>query len=321
MPLDTGLTKASAPPTLAEFVKDWVEASSIIHFIGRNRLFDRPMQTGIDLGGTDGTVIRMMKAAGVIQHGTNVDLRDFRSQVDDQFYLEMFDTVTRPSTFAKGSDLRQTLMRAKFAFEHFDWEPDSTSGLITGFPNAPTLDEYKHMNIFDVSGKYDVVVSLLTFEYFSLEKILAKVRSLLNTGGIFVGMMEYFWWPLTSTGIVGHFPYASQRLCFEDLKRYFAEHHPEQLATLRARYFYFNEGEQNTLQDWCDAGHRNGLVPLALERIQPTFHHRTADIPGTLLKQPWFNYREVLRDIHCFKSGVTREDLSTLYVRVAMRAV
>ena len=176
------------------------------------------------------------------------------------------------------------------------------------------------MDLMETTGQYDLVTSFFCFDYLEINKALRKVRSLLKTGGVFVGMMEYWWWPVNSTAILGHFPYAGQRLTFDDLVRYYSENHMDLMENLYSKYHYFHEGRQHpTIGDWFISARENGLRPIAIERVIPKSHpSRLPDCPPQIFAAPWFDHREVLRDIHYFKPDVTVDDLFTSAICIAL---
>lgn len=313
--LHDGLAKVAGDSLgMAQPIKNWVAFSSLVHFMAR---FGLPMKfgSGIDLGGASGTCIRLFKAAGIVDHGVNVDIDDYQHLVSEKFYRHVLEMFQDPE--GRDENFRAHLQRSKDVYDHYSYRGLS-DGLVRHFPNQPTLDRNFHLDMLEVPGKYDFATSFYCFDYLEMNKVLAKVRDILNPGGIFAGYVEYWWWPVNSTGIVGHFPYAGARLSLNDLKRYYAEHHPDLMANLDLKYNYFHEGKQHpTINDWFDLGRRNGLRPLAVERVIPKTHHRLTDCPPRIFASPWFDEREVLRDIHCLKPDVTVDDLFTSGLRIA----
>lgn len=305
------------PATAA--AKDWVQFSSMYHFMERYGLL-KPRRTGIDLGGAEGTIIRFLKASGFIEHATNLDIDDYTNIAGDD-YFRLFVEILGQIDSGTGSsfdNIRESINQAKFAFDHFPGTP-VTTGMRTKLPGSTDLDQFLHKDVLDATGTYDFVTSSFCFDYLDLDSALPKVRNLLKDDGLFIGFFEYWWWPVNSTGILGHFPYAGQRLSFADLERYYDQHHPDLINNLYFKYYYFHEGKQHpTIDDWFDLARRYDLRPIAAERIIPLRHKRLPDCPPQIFQHPWFDHREVLRDIHHLKPGVTVDDLFTSAFRVAM---
>lgn len=303
--------------SITAVIKDWVEFSSVFHFMARYGLLRR-FKRGVDLGGAEGTCIRLFKAAGYVEHATNVDIDDYSNIVDDALFERLVAIARNPRE--QKPAIVEAIKTSKRTFGHFD-HMSVDSGLLNAFPNAPTADENLVLDLTETPGQYDLVTSFCCFDYLEMNKALAKVRSLLVPGGLFVGMFEYWWWPINSTGVIGHFPYAGARLSFDDLLRYYGQFHKDLLDNLYTKYHYFHEGEQRpTITDWMDIARANGLRPIAAERIIPVTHHRLGHCPPQIFAQPWFDHREVLRDIHHIKPDVTVDDLHTSAIKIAFVA-
>lgn len=267
--LHEGLTEKKEPIPFNAYLKDWVEFSSLAMFMLRFGLLGTPKKSGLDLGGAEGACIRLFKAAGFIEEAYNLDIDDYSSVFNDDKFREVVDLFRNyAKAVPKDSEdtIRQEILAAKWGFDHYPEAP-YLAGLINQFPRDSNATDF-HMDVMDAPGTYDLVTSYFCFDYLDLNRILPKVRSLLNPGGVFAGMFEYWWWPINSTGIIGHFPYAGARLSFKDLERYHAEHHPDLIENLYFKYHYFHEGKQRpTVDEWFSIAKSHGLKPIAFERI------------------------------------------------------
>lgn len=290
--------------------KDFVAFSYVAWFLQRWGLL-RTWERAIDLGGAEGTFSALLKASGLAAHVTNLDLVD-RSLVapDYQVFLE---SLANPSP-----DDIERIRKAKRVFDLFPEHPPMM-GLYRKFPHRAAVDAFQHKDIHEASGKYDLVTALLVFDLLDLDAALAKVRNLLTDDGLFLCVDEYWWWAVNSTCIVGHFPYAVQRLTYGDLQRYVGEHHPHLLPSLEARYRYMYAGNTPpTVMDWCAVARRQGLRPIGVERVVARDHHRLGYPMPYILKQPWFNSLEIIRDIRHVKPDVGVDDLTTSIITLAM---
>lgn len=296
-------------------LKNWVGFSALVHFLSRYGLL-QPRKAGVDLGGASGTCIRLFKAAGLLDYSVNVDIDDYQHLVSEKFFAGMLPMLRDIEN--QGPDFHKLVRRAKEVYDHCQ-NLGIGDGLVREFPREPTLDKNFHLDLMELPGTYDFATSLYCFDYFDLDRLLPKLRAILNPGGVFVGYVEYWWWPVNSTGIVGDFPYAGARLSLGDLTRYYTEHHPDLLPNLELKYNYFHQGKHHpTLTEWFALARKHGLRPLAVERVVPKTHHRLPDCPPRLFASPWFDEREVLRDIHYLKPDVTADDLFTSGLRIAL---
>jgi SAM-dependent methyltransferase len=266
--------------------------------------------TAIDLGGGAGVLSAYLKASGLVQHATYVDLMDY-SAISPP-HQDFIDNLAAIST--AGAD------RIKLAKNVYDFFPNQhpLAGIFNGFTKPANVDRFEHGDLYDAQGRYDLVTSLLAVDMLDLDKTLAKVATLLKPGGTFVAIEEYWWWFANSTGIQGHFPYALQRLSRTDLARYLSEHHPTIAENLDARLNYIFAGAAPTMTDWAVLAERHGLRVVGMERVKAKKHHRLpVDMP-VLMRESFLNVTDILRDIRCHRPDVCHEDLLTSISAVAM---
>ena len=297
--------------------KDWVLFSALVSFLSRLGLLKK-WHSGIDLGGAEGTVIRLFKAAGLLDCATNLDIFDFSRVAPDAYFTEFLHRTAAPDW--ANSATHPVTDAINWAKVHLDYLPMTAplEGLVVDFPVKPEAETVV-ANIYDAHGCYDLIVSNALLEFVDLDRALPKIRSLIAPGGTFVGNLNLCWCPVVPNGLVGDFPYLFQRLTLNDARRYFEGHRPEQLFNLEARYSYFHEGKQRpALSDWMEAFKRNGLKVAGFELVSPIRAKRYGDPPKQLLKKPWFNPNEVLRDAHHINQSVTIDDLTATALRVAL---
>ena len=163
----------------------------------------------------------------------------------------------------------------------------------------------------------------MCLEYFDLSKIFEKVSSLLQPDGIFFFIVNYWWYPVNSTEIVGGIPYACQRMTLSELKKHFELHFPGELPDLEERYSYFHKGRHPTVGDYVDIADRVNLKLISAKRIIPNLEVSGRAAVGAKRLQ---RYKEtqlsgVLADIHRFENKIALIDLETGWVMVAFRKI
>jgi hypothetical protein len=292
--------------------KRWVLFSSMVAFLERHGLL-RKFSTALDLGGSEGDYLRLFKAAGIIGEGTVADLQVY----DIEQYNKLFrvflmcarnlDQVNERALSA----IKNTVTEAKADFDFLaDTEP--FEGLHLQFPYEGTIDKAIAGDAMNLGGAYDLVTAFNFLYYLDLDDIFLKMRELLNPGGLFASFTSYFWWPVTNAGLVANFPYVAQRLTFQDTVKYFTKYQPDDMKNLEERYFFYHSRKNYnaTVADWVSAATRHGFRPLACDRASPK-RSRRMQTPHELMKEPWFDMNEVLRDAHEIKKAVTTEDLTT----------
>jgi SAM-dependent methyltransferase len=280
---------------------------------------NRPYRRSLDVGGSVGIFSRFLRANGVAKHVTVCDIKDGRKRFSPLRYFLFwfkykFDTLaSRLPLSRKWGVLRKnnnkygygTTMRSNV------WN--------MGLWRLPKLDNYiaGDFMTFKSTERFDLIVSVNAIEYFNYEKLLRRVHELLEDGGVFCFLVNYWWYPVNSITVYGDFPYLAQRLTKEDVKRYYNENFPDQTDAMIKRYEYFNQGEKPpVLNDLIECAHRNGLVLAGTERIMPkpwSRDHRSPFAPEELPVQ------DVLDDIKKFRPDVTLEDLYTSHIMAAFR--
>jgi hypothetical protein len=296
--------------------KDLVEFSGIVHFMKRFGLLQQ-RDRGIDLGGAEGTCAALFRSLGLVKHATNLDIMDF-TQITGPTYFQEFVGLMKDKSNPQRQALEARIRNAKYSFDYFP-EDAYDAGLYFGSPELAIIDENVHSTVEDATGKYDFVSAFSCFEHLDLDAALAKTRELLNDGGLFVCQNELWYWPVGSLGVIGHFPYAGSRLTHGDIDRYLSTFHPTLVEGYRSRVAQIVQTRQRpTIKDWFDIGRKHGLRAIAVERIMPRRHSQLSLCPPDLFKQPYFDYREVLADIHMYQPDVSIDDLMTSAIRIAM---
>lgn len=295
--------------------KDLVEFSGMIHFMQRFGLL-RHRETSIDLGGAEGTMSALLRSLGLVKHATNLDIIDFSPATGPDYFKEFVELLRND---AQRAALDAAIRKAKFTFDYFADDANSMTGLYFGQADKAIIDHSIHGTVESATGTYDLVSAFSCFEHIDLDAALAKTRSLLNPDGLFVCQNELWYWVYNSLGVFGRFPYTGARLTHADIERYLSTFHPELLAGYRRRLNQIRQTQQRpTIKDWFDLGRKHGLRPIAVERIMPRKHSQISLVPPELFRQPYFDHRAVLADIHMFQPDVSADDLLTYAIRIAM---
>lgn len=300
------------PPDTDNVAKKLVLFSQLVYFLERWGLV-RKFETSIDLGGSYGMISAFLKGAGYVENATNVDLVDYPRHVPKN-YFDFYLHVLNERPDERAEKIEPGLKRAKWTYDYFPLT-DPLFGVVTKFERPCVVDEFRHQNLFDVQGEYDLVFTLGTLDILDPDEAFAKIRSLLSPDGMYVGIEENWWYFANASAITAHFPFAHQRLSYADLERYMAEFHPERLSMLKARDQYMYAGKRPTLNDLCAAAARQGLRPLGIDRILPKLHHRGTG--AKILRNPDYDPIGIMRDVHALRPDVSEEDLMTSVFNLA----
>lgn len=299
-------------------VKRYVAFSAMVEFLSQINI---PLgwKRGIDLGGAEGLTARLFKSAGFIEHATNLDLETYPNFSDDVCRRFLRHVVMSDSPL--DTELDRTASRTRNAQQHALGQ-SGLAGLFRAFPNDPTIDQSLQANIFEHEAEYDFVTSNQFLQYFDPEKILPRIRRIMKTGGLMVGFLDCWWFPITSAGIVGHFPCSVQRLSRLDAERYWSEFHPDLAASFSRKYSYIHPGGlRPTASDWIELSARHGFQAIAVQRVVPQEHPHVREAPAAIFSNPLFDERGTLRDMRRLNPRVEKDDLFTAYFRLAFRAV
>ncbi len=284
-----------------------------------------PFGRHLDIGCGFGLQPRLIRAFGVAENTTGIDIIERASGIDERHLGRQYRMLKwlRPlENWQERIDAKPAAQRGKY--EHLIREKVPGPRLI-GKRQGIFLDRdiYRHKvvapfkldriiqgNVFELDEKFDLVTSFTSFEWFDTRDILAKAALLLNEGGILYIWTSNWWTETNVAGLVGHFPFAAQRLTREDYFRYLDQHMPESAEALKATYGFFTPTHP-TLADWIEAAYRAGFVPLGHRSyIQPqpfTLKWGVHALAHALHNPPVL--AEVLEDIHQFRPDVRLEHL------------
>ena len=259
------------------FVKDAYEYALMIDFLEELGVRTR-WKKGLDLGGAEGTISRMLRGEGRLKQAVTIDMSDASSSLTTGIYARhwlRFKIACWVSRFSPA--LRRFLLgagkwrgkRMSAMFNHWGyWPPASSAFWNLKWKAVPRLDRYIAGDVYEHNDKYDLVTAFFCLDYFDIEKAFRKISDLLVDDGTFFMAVNYWWYPVNASGIVGDFPYCCQRLTREDFQRYFQQHHPEEAADALQRYDYFHQAKlRPTLNDFAEIAARNGLTLLGTKRL------------------------------------------------------
>ena len=320
-----------SPMHFKAFFKDVTEWALMIDFLQECGL---PLKYGsaLDIGGAEGIVSRLLKSSGRVERAECIEIEDFREKLDDQCYSRHIRTlrgILLRACFSKNirraligdgeARIGKTTVSGKARY--FGYHPDSRSALWQKpKKHDGRLDRYIVGDYYEETGSYDLITSILSVQAFEISSFFKKSFDLLDKGGTLFVMASNWWWPVNTGQIIGHFPYASQRLTREDLERYLRDHHPEEadIGLSRNDRNHVN-GTHPVLEDYCEAARREGFEVAGAKRLMPeTNRDVKTPFPPTRLMHEWPDLLEdVLADIHCFEPSVRMSDLRTAYVAMA----
>ena len=313
------------------FIKDVYEYAMMMDFLENLGIKTR-WDKGLDLGGAEGTMSRLLRGEGKLKTAVTVDISDVSHNLSTQAFLKHYVRfraaciASRFSPTLKSFLLGDGLWHGRHLtplFNHWGyWPPASSKFWNLTLKKAPKIDRYITGDVYDLQEKFDLITAFFCLDYFNIDKIFATISRLLTEGGTFFMAVNYWWYSVSAAGIVGDFPYCCQRLTREDFIRYFQEFHPEEADDALQRYNYYHQSAIHpTLNDYAEIADRYDMTTLGSTRLTPPrdVHHRSAVTPTQLNQFEDSRLQDVLADVRRFRPDVGLLDLQTAHVMLVFQ--
>jgi len=291
-----------------------------------NTSIRRPFKRALDIGCGFGIQPRIMRALGIAEETTGIDIYDRCSSIDENNLkkqhrrlrwlrgLELIERYVEHIPPESRSDLHRAILekmrspRNQFKVVH-GWMPNKEFYSLK-YVREPKLDKYIIGDIFELDGKFDLITAYSSFPWFEARAILRKVSDLLDVGGVLYVWVPNWWCSLNVTRLAGHFPYACQRLSKEDYFRYLEDFLPGHAEAMKRKYEWFDPSHP-TLSDYIEIGYENGLIALDHKSYeQPdSFNTRVGITPLGHLSINGLVLHDILEDIHEFRPDIRLTDL------------
>jgi SAM-dependent methyltransferase len=306
-----------------EFFQDFFEYSLMIDYLDSLGI-DINCNSALDIGGQQGYISRLLISENKTKFADCVEIGDYSNRLTlskmKWFYnrYKVWKILRRFNL-----DYKNHVSKLNNAFDtmcaHYGTFLNADSKFWKlNFKTPPTISNYIVGNVYDINKKYDFISALLCLEYFNYQKLFKKIESLLNDDGIFIFLVNYWWWPVNSTRIVGNFPYVTQRLDKDDFSKYINQFHPDESSNIFKMYDYFAAGmdEKPTLNQYISEAEKNNLSLIGCKRLMPVSntHSKTPLTPNVLDEFNDTKLDDVLSDIQSFRDDVSIQDLKTAYV-------
>lgn len=305
------------------FFKDFYKYSVVLDFLKSNGL-ETHWDATLDIGGQEGYVSRFLHGEGRANTADCVEIKNYENVLDNKKMNWLYNRYKIWRICKKiGLDYKSKISKVTKALDaisaSFGYYPSSNSSFYNlKFTEKPEISNYIIGDILKLNKKYDFISSILSLEYFDHRVLFKKVSELLNEHGVFVFLVNYWWFPVNSTRLVGNFPYACQRLEKDDFIKYLKQFHATDVEDSLKTYDYFGGGieQKPTLTQYIQDAEKNDLQLISSYRFIPVSknHTKTPLAPTSLDNLSDFTLDEVLKDIHHFRSDVSLEDLKTAFV-------
>jgi SAM-dependent methyltransferase len=320
-----GPVQSKKRPGFHDTFEDMFSYGMMVDFLTRLGLWTgRKYRRALDIGGAQGIISALLRGEGRAGHVTTIDI------------------VDSSKSFSPG---RHFLYYLKYKVDilvskylpvppkwHIFRKNNNKYGYGTSFLSSvwnvklrrvPKVDRYVVGDFagYDFPDKFDLITAMNVIVWLNYDKLFSKISELLEEGGVFFFLTDYWWYPVNSTKIYGDFPYACQRLTQKDLRRYFEENYPDQAENMEKKYSFFHENYAHpVVGDYVQCAEKYGLTLAGSQRLFPKPYsrdNRSLFVPEELNHYDDGRLLEVLEDIHQFRPDVTLEDLYTVHVLMA----
>jgi hypothetical protein len=295
------------------FSKDVYEYNIMIGQLTDNKIRFN-WNRSLDIGGMEGTVSRLFAGTALSNISDCVDIHDYTPQIPDHVfsrYLNIWRLLN--CTYPR---------KLKYNFnDHFG---SNLKKLDVGRIVAkPKINNYFTDGFigFKPDYKYDFVSALLCMPYFKLDEFFGKLTSVMEPGGIFYMLSDYWWGQCNSSALTGGVPWAVQRLERDDFLKYFHQCYPQiDREYLINRMNYYHHGEDRpTLTSYLKIAEKHGFSVMAANRFysEHTDNERVFFSFNELESNGFVN--DAMRDIRHFRGDVSAIDLRTNFISCIFR--
>ena len=277
----------------------------------------------LDIGGAQGVLSRLMKAEGKTKWAACIEIRDMQNSINQFVFYKHYIKYRIRLLLSSFNKLKMLAPGNNNKYGYFIKYRKNHAAKYR-VKKLPSIDDYIVGDVFQHNEKYDLITSIQSLGYFDLDEIFKKISELLEDGGVFFVLVDYFWYPVNSTRIVGDAPYMAQRLDEDDLLRYFSEFHPEMAASVKEKLSYCHKGNRPVISDFIKTADKYNLQLINCRRHTTPMQDsniRTRYTPTFIDKHKNTKLTDILCDIKQYNSNVEIEDLQTTHISIAFRKI
>lgn len=263
-------TADAYPKGWAFFVNKVIMFSYFKEILKETGILREKWPMGLDIGTGPGIQPRLMKISGMCERAWGIDLLDRRDEFSDDKTVEYLDRINRSihsPNAAKRQEIGNVVEFINCTLGNFYPLPPMTN--LFDYDRPAELDEYflGDFMAWEPPGgeKFDIITGMMCIEYFDAWELLKKACSLLNPGGVFFVIVD-FWHEVSggSMQLPMDAPWLHCRVSREDLIRYFEEVRPED-AEAAKKCIYFKNSHLTPF-DYMDAAEKAGMKTMGARR-------------------------------------------------------
>ena len=299
-------------PGLGSFVNKLVVLSFFIEVLRELSLFPPKRKRTLDIGTGSGIHPRLLKGAGLCQEAWGIDVADRSREFSEKDVAEYVQTVT--GILHVGNE--EAKKQIKTTIDHTTLDVGSEYPLYTSFKpgGSFSLDEYIVADFMDFkmgSTTFDIITGFMCIEYFDAGELFRKVASMLEPGGIFFFIVDY-WYELfgSSMHLPMDAPWLHARVEVGDLLRYYEEARPE-IWPWAEKAVYFEKSHM-TPPDYSAEAAKAGMRPVCYRRSILSHYLNQCLYENSEMAK--YFYLKVLPEAIQINPNVTESDFFTKYL-------
>lgn len=304
--------------------KGWVNdlfTYSIMIDMFENSGLKNHFKRALDIGGAEGVLSRLLKAEKKVDIASCIEIQNKQDSINTFIFLKYYLKYRVRILLSKFKKLRALAPGNKNKYGYFTQLGKYHANRFR-IKSLPKINNYILGDIFEHNKKYDLITSIQSLTYFDLDEIFNKVSDLLVDEGIFFVLVDYFWYPVNSTRIVGDAPFMVQRLEKDDLLEYFAEFHPNMKQEVEEKLNFFHKGNRPVISDFIKTANKYNLQLINYRRHTTPMQDsniKTKYTPTYLDKHKNTKLSGILEDIRQYNKDVEIEDLLTTHISIIFR--
>lgn len=312
--------KIKVPLDYNSFASDMKHFGLCYNFLLKQGIFKYKRDKHLDLGAGHGHFSFLLQVLNKVNHSLSLDKRPFVNTDNFNHFMNYYKFLIKMRI---KKIFKKTSLLGKFGYV-------DTNSIYYNLPLIPRKIpniSFTQQDIYKIKGKFDLITSVSSLEFFTMEAIFKKVSQLLNRKGIFFFFVDYYWYPVNSPGIFIDKPFEVQKNKWKKLEK-LAKSKKLDVKDVKRRYFYYHDGRdiKPVVDDYIQLAYKNNLKLQSIERHIPSDkiesrinNLKKNNVIGTNLKSKNISPSKVkikdlnkaIKEIQKFQKNVRIEDLFT----------
>lgn len=272
----------------------------------------------LDIGTGPAIHPRVLRLLGFCKETYGIDILDRSNDYPDAVFkqtCDFFYNLMMANDFSENK--RATLANAAEVFKSVGHHgsPFYISSLLNQQRDFSLtkyiVDDFMKWDSKDLS--FDLITGFMCIEYFKIAPFIQKISNLLNKGGIFYFIVDY-WYGIwgQSMQLPMDAPWLHTRLSLDDIKRYYRECRGD-IYKYAEKAIYFGSSHI-TSTDYINTANKYGLKLILCRR---SFDENVNEYVWKINEMSEYFFKQVLPQAQKINPNVTNKDFFTRYLTMA----